>query len=86
MPQLTFPITADGLSVDVRVTLDPASLASLHGGGQPVPSSIPGKGLIDTGTDITAVALRFSSNWGFRSMTIEELQASADRSRFGCSW
>ena len=55
MPQLAFPITIDGLSVDVRVNLDPASLASLHGGGQTVPSSIPGKGLIDTGTDITAV-------------------------------
>ena len=56
MSQLTFPITADGLSVDVRVNLDGAVLASLHASGQPVPTSIEAKGLIDTGTDISVVA------------------------------
>src|SRR5262245_6433378 len=56
MPRLTFPITQDGLSVDVRVNLDTASMAFLHGAGQPVPLSVPGKGLIDTGTDITVVS------------------------------
>jgi Retroviral aspartyl protease len=56
MPQLAFPITADGLSVDVRVNLDGAAIAALHSSGQPVPSSIAARGLIDTGTDISVVA------------------------------
>ena len=85
MPQLTFPITADGLIVDVRVNLDGDSLASLHASGQPCPSSIPGKGLIDTGTDITAVAPRFCSNWGFGSMTAKNPRHRRTGCRFGCS-
>jgi hypothetical protein len=56
MPQLILPITTDGLCVDARVNLDANSLASLQASGQPVPSSIQAKGLIDTGTDISVVA------------------------------
>jgi len=56
MPQLTFPISADGLCADVRVNLDSTGLASLHASDQPVPPSIEAKGLIDTGTDISVVA------------------------------
>jgi Aspartyl protease len=56
MAQLVFPITADGLCVDVRLNLDGAALHALHSAGQPLPNSIPATGLIDTGTDISAVA------------------------------
>jgi hypothetical protein len=56
MPRLTFPVTADGLTVDARVNLDSTTLTSLHTANLSLPLSIPGKGLIDTGTDVTAVA------------------------------
>jgi hypothetical protein len=56
MAQLTFPTAADGLWVDVRINLDRAALQSLQSTGQPMPNSIQAKGLIDTGSDISAVA------------------------------
>ena len=56
MPQLTFPVTSDGLSVDVRVNFDSTRLTSLRTANLPLPASLPGNALIDTGTDITAVA------------------------------
>jgi hypothetical protein len=56
MAQLTFPITGDGLSLDARVNLDGATLHAFQGAGQPLPGSIAAKGLIDTGSDISAVA------------------------------
>jgi hypothetical protein len=56
MPQLVFLITPDGLSVDVLVNLDAATLQSLWASGAG-PSPVPARGLIDTGTDITAVSL-----------------------------
>jgi hypothetical protein len=56
MAQLTFPLAADGWCVDVRVNRDSASLQTLLAAGQPLPPSIPAKALIDTGSDISAVA------------------------------
>jgi predicted aspartyl protease len=56
MPQLTFPITRKGLEVDVRVNLDAASMRSLRAVGGPLPESVQARGLIDTGTDVTAVS------------------------------
>src|SRR5262249_32358958 len=56
LPQLTYPVTADGLAADVRVNLDVATLHTLNAVGRAVPASIPATALIDTGTDITAVA------------------------------
>lgn len=56
MPQLTFAITPDGLSLDARINLDTARLKSLQAVGRPVPVSVPAPALIDTATDITAVA------------------------------
>jgi hypothetical protein len=56
MSQLTFPITPAGLAVDVRLNLDAATLTALHAAGRPAPTSVAASGLIDTGSDITAVA------------------------------
>jgi hypothetical protein len=56
MPQLVFPIVADGLCVDVLVNLDAATLVPLRSSGTG-PSPVPGRALIDTGSDITAVSL-----------------------------
>jgi hypothetical protein len=55
MPQLTFPITAAGLVADVRVNVDVATMQAALAAGK-APSSISTRGLIDTGTDMTAVA------------------------------
>jgi len=56
MAQLTFPIVRAGLVVDVMINLEASVLVPLrsNGGG---PSPVPGKALIDTGSDISAVAL-----------------------------
>jgi len=56
MPQLTFPLAADGWCVDVRINRNNAMLAALQAAGRPLPTSIPAKGLIDTGSDVSAVA------------------------------
>jgi hypothetical protein len=44
------------MTVDVRVNFAAPTLAYLHAGGKPLPTSRAGKGLIDTGTDISAVS------------------------------
>jgi hypothetical protein len=56
MSQLIFPILRDGLAVDVRVNRDSATLRSVHAAGQPIPTSIQATGLIDTGSDVSAVS------------------------------
>jgi hypothetical protein len=56
MPQLTFPTQLDGLYVDVYVNLPARSLLPLRQSGQPAPP-ISARGYIDTGSDISAVAL-----------------------------
>ncbi len=56
MPQLTFPITPDGLLVHVLVNLDATILVPLRTSGQPTPSPLAAHGLIDTGSDITVVS------------------------------
>lgn len=52
---LTFPITAPGLEVDVFVTLEEATLDPLKQAGV-APPPIPGRGLIDTANDLTAIS------------------------------
>ncbi|HEY1378216.1 MAG TPA: aspartyl protease family protein [Gemmataceae bacterium] len=55
MPRLGFPIVPDGLLVDVLVGWNqPATVAALAAGG-PIALPVRARGVIDTGTDITAV-------------------------------
>ncbi len=56
MATLTFPIVPAGLIVDVAVNLEAALLVPLRSRGSG-PSLVQARGLIDTGSDITAVAL-----------------------------
>jgi hypothetical protein len=56
MPQLSFPVTSSGLTVDVRVNLDATTLRSLLAGGGLPPPSATARGVIDTGSDVSAVA------------------------------
>lgn len=56
MAQLTFPVTKDGLVVPVLIGLSGQMTAALVAVGRPIAAPIPGRGLLDTGTDVTAVA------------------------------
>jgi hypothetical protein len=56
MAQLTFPIPATELWVDVRVNLPAPDLALRRAAGLPAPASVPARGEIDTGSNVTAVA------------------------------
>jgi predicted aspartyl protease len=83
MGQLSFPISADGLKVDVRVNLPSAALAALHASGQPVPWSIAAKGLIDTGTDISAVAPSIFQQLRLRAQSHQKTQGVTGAAQVG---
>src|SRR5262249_10526974 len=56
MPRLTFPVAPPGLAVSAWVGLDGQTTAALHAGGQPVPAPLRARALLDTCSDVTAVA------------------------------
>jgi hypothetical protein len=58
MPTLTFPVQKDGLVVGVMIGMDSANCQALQQSGQPIPRPILVQGIMDTGTDATAVAHR----------------------------
>jgi hypothetical protein len=57
MPQLTFPIAPDGLLVDVMVAPGSAELKRRSAVGQAFSSVVWGRGLIDTGSNVTGISL-----------------------------
>ena len=65
MPQLTFPVTAAGLAVPVLVGVDGKTTAALHAAGRPIPLPIGAPGLLDTCSDLTAIA-----PWVFQQLAI----------------
>ena len=60
---LTFPTTPDGLEVDVLVNREVSVLLPLWQTGMR-PPPIPGRGLIDTGNDVTGVSLSILQQLG----------------------
>ncbi|MBL8797492.1 MAG: hypothetical protein JNM56_26565 [Planctomycetia bacterium] len=58
MSRLTFTARLDGLAVDVLIGLDGRTTTALHLGGQPIPPPLRASGVIDTGSDISAVSSR----------------------------
>lgn len=56
MPHLTFPMSDDGLALDVLIGLDGAASHACVAAGQPVPVPLQVKALIDSGCDPTAVS------------------------------
>jgi hypothetical protein len=56
MAQLTFVLTRAGLAVPVWVGLTGQAVATLVTGGNQVPTPVGARGLLDTGSDLTAVA------------------------------
>jgi hypothetical protein len=58
MPHLTFPMSPDGPVLEVVVALDTNKIAVRQQAGAAVPLPLPIRALIDTGTDVTAIAPR----------------------------
>jgi hypothetical protein len=56
MPRLTFPVTVAGRAAPVWIGLDGKTCSALIAAGRPIPPPVPGRGLLDTGSDLTAVA------------------------------
>jgi hypothetical protein len=64
MARLTFPAGPAGLWVPVLVNLDETVLRPLHAAGQPTPPPVTARGLIDTGSDLSAVSLAILQQLG----------------------
>jgi hypothetical protein len=56
MPQLTSALAPDGMAVPVIVGLSHPSAATLTQAGQPLPNAVHVRALVDTGSDVTAIA------------------------------
>jgi hypothetical protein len=56
MAQITFPVTAAGLAVPVWIGLNGQAAAALVAAGTPVTRPVGARGLLDTGSDATAIA------------------------------
>jgi hypothetical protein len=69
MPQLTFPIQPDGLLVQVLIGHSANDLIALQAAGRPLPRPTLCRGLLDTGTDMTAVVPRVITSLGVPPLT-----------------
>jgi len=56
MPRLTFPFAADGLLVPAMVGLATPAMQALQARGHPLPRLVRAKGMLDSGSTVTAVA------------------------------
>jgi hypothetical protein len=64
VPHLTFAASLDGLGLEVMMGLNGQETASLAKSGQPIPRPIPARALVDTATDVTALAPRLLTHFG----------------------
>lgn|SRR5262245_6143769 len=56
MATQTYPISPDGLALEVMIGLKGSDTAALVAAGLPVPAPVLARALIDTGSDVTCVA------------------------------
>jgi hypothetical protein len=56
MPQISSPIVASELRVDVRVNRSAPDLIAIAAAGQPAPASIAARAQIDTGSNVTGLS------------------------------
>ena len=64
MPQLTFPFDLNGMFVDVLICPGGKQLSDFQATGLPLPHPVWGRGVIDTGTNVTAVSLHILQRLG----------------------
>jgi hypothetical protein len=67
MPHFTVPLSPDGYALDVMVGLRASDMAALQAAGQPIPPPLRARALLDTGTDMTAVAASLLRQLGIGS-------------------
>ncbi len=63
MPHGTLNVTSDGLVVPIMVGVTGQQTAQLLAAGQPVPAPVLMRGIIDTGSDVTAIAAHVLSRF-----------------------
>jgi hypothetical protein len=79
MSRLVYPIDPHGLLVDVVVGPSGLTLASQLATGQPIAAPFRARGLIDTGTDVTAVSAALLQQLGIASSYQNTTQTAAGR-------
>lgn len=56
MPHLSFPVTADGLTLNVLIGLNDQETKALLAAGSAIPTPLWARAVIDSGSDVTAVS------------------------------
>jgi hypothetical protein len=56
MPRLEYPVVPDGLLADVMVGWNRPTTAAALAGGTPIAIPVRARGVVDTGTDVSAVS------------------------------
>jgi hypothetical protein len=64
MPQLVFPLGADGPKLEVLIGLPGKEIARLHAAGQPILAPIRARALLDSGCDVTAIVASIALQLG----------------------
>jgi hypothetical protein len=64
MPRLTFPSTSEALWVDATVGIHGQAMANLQASGTPIPPPVTGRGVIDTGSNVTGVSAAILARLG----------------------
>ena len=77
MARLTFPVSRDGLIVPVWIGLSGQETTTLLAAGHAVPPPLKVRGLLDTGSDVTAVAVRILQSLGATPATVTATTTTA---------
>jgi hypothetical protein len=78
MARLTFPVTRDGLSVPVLIGLDGYTTTARMRAGQPALAPVLSRGLLDTGSNPTAVA-----RWVLQSLGVPRYATGTSQTASG---
>jgi hypothetical protein len=68
MPHFTFPITKDGLALDVQIGLRATDAHALLAAGHPIPPPLQARALLDTASDKTAVSVPLLQQLGITAL------------------
>ena len=79
MPHLTFPLSSDGMIVEAVFGLHGPKTAELVQAGQPVPSPIQVRALLDNGSDTTAIASSIVQKLGLEVMIPASSQTASGK-------
>jgi hypothetical protein len=77
MAAQTYPISNDGLALNVLIGLKGADMAALVAAGKPVPAPALARALVDTGTDVTCCAKWVLQRFGLVPMLQHTTQTAS---------